>query len=244
MFSIKTEIKTKMLSKTDNYVWSLDDFTKLPRINVQKAFSLLEKENFIKRIKRGYYYVPKKTILGNVPYDKHCLAVARIKKRSSFYCYSGLTGYNMLGFTTQMTNVITISCDYKVRNYDGVIYLYRKKVIDGGNNERVVLDLINDIKIIPDTTVEDCILHIKDLIKSKKVDIVSLVKTAIDKKNPQETPRVKAVVGAIAQELKVCNTLLIKLKSTLNPTTKIFLNVNNSLPMALNWNIVNERTQI
>lgn len=242
MFSIKKEIQKKInLNKDYTRIWSMDDFNNLSRINVQKAFSVLEKEHFIKRIKRGFYYRPVNTVLGINSFDKHQFAIAKIRNKSSFYCYSGINGYNMLGFTTQMSNTIILACDYKCRNFDNVVYVYRKKVIDGGNVERIVLDLINDIKIIPDTTVEKSILHIKELLKNKKINLISLIKTAIDKKCPIETPRVKAVVGAIGEELNVDKKLLNKLKQTINPTTKIFLNIGNSLPKAKNWNIIKEK---
>lgn len=242
MTSAKKEIQRKInLNKDYTHIWSIDDFNNLSRTSVQKAFSILEKEQFIKRIKRGFYYRPIKTVLGINSFDKHQFAIAKIRNKGSFYCYSGINGYNMLGFTTQMSNTITLASDYKCRNFDNVVYVYRKKVIDGGNAERIVLDLINDIKIIPDTTVENSILHIKELINNKKVNLISLIKTAIDKKIPVETPRAKAVVGAIGEEFNADKKLLEKLKQTINPTTKIFLNIGISLPKAENWNIVEEK---
>ena len=83
-----------------------------------------------------------------------------------FYCISGLAGYNELGLTTQVPNNIVIACDYNLRSEDKIKYIYRKKPVNGGKTERIVLDAIIDIKTIPDTTIEKTINQIKILIKN------------------------------------------------------------------------------
>ncbi len=237
MTSTKTNVAKKILSD-DNYekIWSVEDFKKFDRLNVLKAFSKLQKENVIKRIKRGYYYRPKITILGESTFDTYSLAIAKIKKKSSFRCISGISGYNQIGLTTQVPNVIEIACDCDVRNYNNIVYLKRKKPVNGGTVERIVLDSIIDIKKIPDTTIEKSILKIKNMIKNDKVNLSSLVKSAI-----YESPRVKAVIGAIAEEFEFDKKLLAKLKASLNPVSVIYLNIGSALIYAKKWQIVPER---
>lgn len=237
MTSTKTNVAKKILSD-DNYekIWSVDDFKKFDRPNVLKAFSDLQKENVIKRIKRGYYYRPKMTILGEITFDTYSLAIARIKKKSSFHCISGISGYNQIGLTTQVPNITEIACDCDARNYNNIVYLKRRKPVDGGAIERIILDSIIDIKTIPDTTVEKSILKIKDMIKNNKVSLFSLVKSAF-----YESPRVKAVIGAIAEEFEFDKKPLDKLKTSLNPVSMIYLNTGNALIYAKKWQIVPER---
>ena len=237
MASAKTNVAKKILSN-DNYekIWSVEDFKKIDRLNVLKAFSDLQKENVIKRIKRGYYYRPKITVLGESSFDAYNLAIAKINKKSSFYCVSGINGYNQIGLTTQVPNITVIACDCDARNYNNIVYLKRRKPIDGGIIERIILDAIIDIKIIPNTTVEKSILKIIEMIKSNKVSLSSLVKSAV-----YEAPRVKAVIGAIAEEFDFNKKLLNKLKASLNPTSMIYLSVGSVLVYAKKWQIVPER---
>ena len=153
-----------------------------------------------------------------------------------FYCISGLAGYNELGFTTQVPNNIVIACNYNLRSEDKIKYIYRKKPVNGGRTERIVLDAIIDIKTIPDTTIEKTINQIKILIKNNKVSLKSLVKSAF-----YETTRVKSVIGAIAEEFDFESDLLNKLKNSLNPLSMVYLNVGNALMYANNWQIRADR---
>src|SRR5574344_971589 len=103
MNAVKSKIEKKILANEDySKIWTVEDFSNLSRLNVLKAFSDLQKENIIKRAKRGYYYRSKKTVLGETTYNQIDLAVSKIKNKCKFYCISGIAGYNELGFTTQI----------------------------------------------------------------------------------------------------------------------------------------------
>lgn len=237
MKTVKAKIKKRILKET-NYekIWSVNDFKKYSQMSVLKAFSDLYKENFIKRAKRGFYYRVKNTILGETSYNEIDLAISKVKNRCKFYCISGIAGYNELGFTTQIPNNIVIACDSNIRSEKNIKYICRKKPVDGGVAERIVLDAIIDIKIIPDTTIEKTIDRIKYLIEKDVVSLSSLVKTAFG-----ESPRVKSIIGAIAEEFNYDLNVLKELKSSLNPLSMIYLNTGNTLSFANNWQIKPER---
>jgi hypothetical protein len=236
MDTTKSKMKKKILANSDfDKIWSIDDFKNFPRSNVLKAYSDFVKEGVLKRAKRGFYYRSKKTVLGETSYTNMQLALSKAKSKCGFYCISGTAGYNELGLTTQVPNNIVIACDYNLRSEDNIKFIYRKKPINGGKAERIILDAIIDIKTIPDTTVEKTINQIKILIKNKKVSLKSLVKSAF-----YETTRVKSIIGAIAQEFDFDNNLLNKLKKSLNPLSMVHLNVGNSLLYAKNWQIKTE----
>lgn len=237
MDTTKSKMKKKILSDSNfDRIWSIDDFKNFPRMNVLKAFSDLVKEGVLKRAKRGFYFRSKKTILGETSYTDIQLALSKAKNKCEFYCVSGLAGYNELGLTTQVPNDIVIACDYNLRSEKRIKYIYRKRPINGGKNERIVLDAIIDIKVIPDTTIEKTINRIKALINSKRVSLKSLVESAF-----YETTRVKSIIGAIAEELNFDSSLLKKLKDSLNPVSMVYLNVGNALMYANNWQIRAER---
>lgn len=237
METTKSKMKKHIFSESNfDKIWSIDDFKNYPRMDVSKAFSDLVKEGCLKRARRSLYYRSKKTVLGETSCTNLQLALTKAKMKCEFYCVSGLAGYNELGLTTQVPNNIVIACDYNLRSENNVKYIYRKKPVNGGKIERIVLDAIIDIKIIPDTTIEKTINRIKFLIKNNKVCLKSLVESAF-----YETTRVKAIIGAIAQELGFDKVLLHKLKESLNPLSMVYLNVGNALLYANNWQIRADR---
>ena len=232
MESVKAKIERKIISsKNFDKIWSIDDFKKYSRTCVAKALSDLYKEQKIKRAKRGYYYRSTKTILGETTYNDYRLAITEIASKASFYAPSGFYGFNALGFTTQVPYVMTIACNCKARNTKKIKYIYRQKPVGGGAVERIVLDAIIDINTIPDTTPKKTIERIKFLIKHGKVNLSSLVKTAI-----HEKPRVRAVIGAIAEEFNFDKKLLEKLRKTINANSRVHLNI-DCLTYAENWRI-------
>lgn len=240
MDTTKSKMKKKILSESNfDKIWSADDFKNFPRTDVLKAFSDLVKEGVLKRAKRGLYYKSKTTVLGETSYTNTQLALSKAKSKCNFYCISGTVGYNELGLTTQVPNNIVVACDYNLRSEGNIKFVYRKKPINGGKAERIILDAIIDIKTIPDTTVEKTINQIKILIKNKKVSLKSLVKSAFC-----ETTRVKSVIGAIAEEFDFDDDLLNKLKNSLNPLSMVYLNVGNALLYAKNWQIRAEKNEV
>jgi len=233
MKSVAKKVANRILcSKIPNKVWSYSDFKDLPAIAVAKTLSNLSKKNIIQRVEKGLYYLPKKTVLGIVPPKNNILAISRANKKSKFSCISGLSGYNKIGLTTQVPNIITIACDYPVRNKGNVKYILRNKPYSGTEFERIVLDAIRDIDNIPDTTAIDTINKIMNFIKLDKVNINDLGYSAI-----KEPPKVRAIVGALGQELWMDNKLLTRLKNKINPNTVVYSDVINSLKFAEQWKI-------
>lgn len=226
-------VKNKIInSKKQDKIWSCSDFKNLPFDSVVKALSDLSRENIIKRIQKGYYYRPKTTILGEVPPDYLNLIVAKLSKKAGFYCISGLSGYNLIGLTTQVSNIVTIACDYPMRNTDRVKFILRKKPHSGSQIERIVLDALIDIDNIPDCSPQQVIMKIKELIAKQEISMNDLIISAL-----QEPPRVKAIIGALAQELDLERVKLQKLRNSLNPGTSYFSDIFNMLRYADEWKI-------
>lgn len=231
--SVNNTIKKTILnSNHPNKVWSYSDFPQFSRTAVAKAYSNLYKAKLLSRQKRGLYYRSKKTILGDSMPDVEALAIAMAKQKSTFACVSGLYGYNKLGLTTQVPNVITIACDHPMRNTDKIRFIHREKPSSGTELERIILDSIRDIHKIPDTTPDKIIFRIKKLIQSGKLSINDLGTSAL-----KEPPSVKAVIGALGEELKMKPELFESLRLAINPNTAVYLDVKNALPYAKNWRI-------
>lgn len=219
------------LSSSDK-IWSYDDFGNFTFDSVAKGFSVLTQKGILERVEKGYYYKPKKTLLGkSLPNVEHII-LHKLQKKGYFACVSGLTAYNKLGFTTQVPNITYIACNKKIissnKNY---VFLYRNKPHSGKNLERVILDAIIDIDKIPDTTPNKVILKIKKMIDNKEISLSSLVKSAL-----LEKPKVRAIIGSLAQEYNYKD--LSNLKKSLNPATKFKIKNLDVLEYRKDWNIV------
>jgi hypothetical protein len=225
----------KIISTSDfDKVWNYSDFQNLPFHSVAKAFSVLAQQGIVKRIEKGLYYKPKLTILGESIPDKLEIVYKKLRKKGGFFCESGLSGYNKLGFTTQVSQVTVIACNAKVVNIKmpNVAFIYRNKPHSGTKIERIILDALIDVDKIPDTTPNKIIKKIRDYINTKQVDINDLGHSALCEK-----PRVRALVGALGEELSMKKQLIKKLKDSLNPLTTYSITGLSVLEYAHRWNI-------
>lgn len=231
--SILKFVENKILNKKNqDKIWSYSDFKDLPFDSVTKALSTLCLKGTIKRIQKGYYYLPQKTILGPVSFDAMGLLIKKLDKKNAFYCVSGINGYNKIGLTTQISNKTTIATPTPMRSNENVKFICRNKPASGTDIERIVLDALNDIDNIPGTHPQKALSKIKEIIKLDKVNINYLGKSALN-----ETPRVKAIVGALGQELGMDKKLLNQLKLSLNSGTAYLLDIDSVLKFAKEWNI-------
>jgi len=230
--SIYKVVEEAILNNQDyNRIWSNSDFENLSVASVSKALSILCQKNIIKRIEKGYYYRPKMTVLGETVPDYLKLTFLKLEKKQAFYCISGISGFNNIGLTTQVPNITVIACDCPMKNSKGFKFIRRKRPHSGTAIERIILDALIDIDRISDTTTSKNILKIKRFIISGKVDINDLGISA-----KQEPARVKAVIGALGQELGMNKNILNNLKNSLKSKTSI-IGIESVLKYAKFWNI-------
>jgi hypothetical protein len=96
--------------------------------------------------------------------------------------------------------------------------------------EFFIIETLRNIRRIPGATSADAIPTLKKEIK--KADAEALTRVAL-----KEPPRVRALLGAIFEDLKIDKELREKLKLSLNPLTSFKLEVDTELRSAKNWRI-------
>ena len=94
----------------------------------------------------------------------------------------------------------------------------------------VIIETLRNLRKIPGATSADAIPTLKKEIK--KVNADALTKAALS-----EPPRVRALLGAIFEDLKIGKELRERLKSSLNPLTSFKLEVGAELRSAKNWRV-------
>lgn len=210
-------------------------------VTAAKALERLQKEGVIKKVSKGLFYKPEPSIFGDLKPDYSELLRPYLFEKGKRVAYvTGTSLYNRLGLTTQMAFRIKIaSRDKRIHINRGNIKADAVKsyvdVTDSNYETLELLDAIKDIKSIPDCSVEQALARLSAIIKDcNKKQIASLIDYA-----RVYPPRVRAVLGAIIDDLEIRAQGLEKLKESLNPLTAIKLGAKEgALPTKSDWNIV------
>lgn len=240
--STATKVRKRIEEGGGDRLWSYPDFHGLPPLAVAAALSRLSKDSggLLRRVRRGVYYVPRKTRFGETKPELDHVMSYLLEHRGIAFAPTGTAAYNGLGLTTQISPKVTYRLNRPTRSVDpGRRYFKIRSVtispsyeVEGlGSSELAVLDALKDLDRIPDATPAETITRIMDLIRSERLSLKRLVRLA-----RHEPPRVRALVGAIGALLGAPKAVT-RLKKSLNPLTNFALNVGSVLPNAAEWQI-------
>ena len=223
------------------YVFTYDDFINdvHNKETIIKSLNRLVLSGKIKKISKGKYYKPEETIFGTLQPNQVQVVKDLLEKNGKQIGYlTGISIYNKLGLSTQISNTIQIGTtelrfSFKRGSYN-ISFIRQKNTITKKNIFLLqILDVIRYIKKIPDITVKSAckrlLVIVKELSKEEKITIVRLAR-----KYP---PATRALLGALLEETG--NNLLAEpLKRTLNPITIYKLpEAGKVLSTSQNWNI-------
>ena len=206
-----------------------------------KALERLQKKGTIKKVSKGVFYKPEISIFGEMPPNYDSILQNYLYKAGKRVGYvTGYVLYNQLSLTTQMAFTTKIATNRNLKKINiGWLKTNSVKAYAEVTEENYlllgILDALKDIKSIPDSSASNAIKILMPKIKVfKKNDIENLIKYAL-----QYPPRVRALLGAILENIFRNKFDLLTLKSSLNPSTNFKLGIKNTvLPTTQNWNII------
>lgn len=214
-------------------LWRHDDFRDLPFTAVAKALSRLTRQGVIERLSKGVYYRSRETAFGKSlpnPADMGRLA----SKRKTVFP-SGIAAANLLGFTTQIAKrgevaTSSLSLPRKLIGPDTVVHTRRPEAWAGlSDADAALLDFLRrsgkTSELSPEKTVRRTLMLL-----SEKGRFERLVKIA-----DSEPPRVRAILGAIGEQLGKREVSLRPLRQSLNPFSRFDFGSLSGLPAARNW---------
>ncbi|MBI6334828.1 hypothetical protein JEP46_06105 [Proteus mirabilis] len=202
-----------------------------------KAVSRLVKNGDIKRFAKGQFYRPKKGIFGEMQLsdtEKLKTFMYQNGKRKGYITGMGL--YNRLGLTTQIPKTITIASDKSPQRKDlGTVEvkLVKAKVpVSESNREYLeILDVLSNIKKIPDSNPSEVMKVIAKKLKNIKKDgLYELINLA-----SFYSPVTRALLGLLIENINI--NLALELKKQLNPTTHYRIGLDSYWDNAEEWNI-------
>lgn len=234
--TIQNHIKTMPPGQVFGY-GDLPDYGLAP-LAVAQAMSRMVSAGRLERLSKGKFYVPQKGILGpRKPSDSALIRSVLYKDGSLRGYVTGPALFNKLGLTTQVPKTVTLALEgWRQKKDFGTIRVKivssRFPVHEGDVKLIQYLDVLRDIKSVPDTDVNQTL-------KVMKNKIAALEETQRERSVwlavKYDTPRVRALLGLLLTSTGMC---IPSLKDTLNPTTVFKLSLDKDLwPMAKDWNI-------
>lgn len=220
---IRNRIKRFPAGKTFGY----DDLhiAKEDYVAAAKTLGRLQKTGLIKKISKGIFYKPEQTVFGDLKPDYQEQLRPYLFENGKRIAYeTGVSLYRRLGLTTQMAFRIKIASrgkriDINRSSLKATGVKSYAEVTEKNYEVLGLLDAFKDIKRIPDTSVAQSVKRLSAILKEldkKQTEI--LVKYAF-----LYPPRVRALVGAILQNIGNKSQELDKLKQSLNPLSIIKL---------------------
>ncbi len=240
-YSVAHKVLRRIEDRGGDTIWTLLDFPEWPSFAVALALSRMAKAGKIERLRRGVYYHPKNTVIGKSRPNRDKVADAVFRLNGTKTVNSGLSQFNLLGFTTQMAGALTRTADRPTYQKSilgvplKVRYRPRTQLTKISAEEQTLLDVLRNIDHIPDATTKEALERFKALIRDNKINLNHLTRFAL-----KEPPRVRALLGALIENLypnaPKKKELVGRLKKSLNELTTYRLRgVREALPTADHW---------
>ena len=211
-------------------LWKHDDFRDLPPTAVAKALSRLKQGGELKHVAKGVYYHPEQTSFG--PSVASSVAVTAGTVAAGVYP-AGLSAANELGLTTQnprRTEFATVAPAVPRALRDFVVHTDRPASRESLSREEgalmeVLRDRAKTSDLSPDQTANRLLRLLDNEQRFKRMARAALF----------EPPRVRAMLGALGEELNMPARSLDTLKQSLNPLSRYDFGVLRSLRFARDW---------
>ncbi len=228
-----TGLIRKRIERGGERLWRLEDFRDLPFSAVAQALSRLARGGTVERLSKGVYYRHRETALGKS--RPNPATIRGLVSRRKIVFPSGLAAANLLGFTTQMGRqgeiaTSALSLPRKLVGDDTVIHTRRPEAWGGlSEKDAALLDFLRQKGKYSELTPDETIRKTLGLL-SEQGRIDRLLKIA-----GSEPPRVRAMLGALGEQLGANPKTLRQLRTTLNPFSRFDFGLLGGLPNARSW---------
>lgn len=214
-------------------LWRFEDFRDLPFSAVAQALSRLTREGIIERLSKGIYYRNRETAFGKSRPNPATIRQLAARRKTVFP--SGLAAANLLGFTTQSgtkaeLSTSALSLPRKLIGDDTLVHTRRPEAWTNlSQTDAALLDLLRHRAKLSELGPEGTIQKLLSLL-SEQGRLDRLLKIA-----DSEPPRVRAMLGALAESLGKGERTLHRLRASLNPLSRFDFGPLATLPNAVAW---------
>jgi hypothetical protein len=227
--STASRIRACILADGERF-WTYKDFDVFPLGTAAQALSRLTKEGILQRTGKGLYYRPRQTSLG-----KSRPSQARTAELSAKHTLhpSGIAAANILGFTTQNAarpQFATSGTNAPTKFHGSKVYTRRPVERDNLSIEDgALLEFLrargNTSELSAEQTARKLVKELRD---QKRFQRIATAARA-------EPPRVRAMLGAIAEETKQPKPVIESLRQSLNELSRFDFGLLRALKYAERW---------
>ena len=214
-------------------LWRFEDFGNLPFTAVAQALSRLTRSGQLERLSKGTYYRSRQTSFGKS--RPNPAAIQQLASRQKSMFPSGVAAANLLGFTTQNPQrrelaTSGLSLPRKLVGADTIIRARRPEAWSRLNQtDAALLDFLRHGGRTSELSPSDTIRRVKKLL-SESGRLERLLKVA-----DTEPPRVRAILGALGEQLGSSDRHIGRLRGSLNPLSRFDFGLLAGLPNARSW---------
>ena len=226
------ELIRQRIEKGGERLWQLKDFRDLSFMAVAQALSRLKRAHYIERIRKGVYYRARQTTLGKSRPNPSTIQKLISGKR---VFPSGIAAANLLGFTTQNANKMEIatnalSLPRQLIGQAAIIHTRRPEAwANLQESDAALLDFLRQGGESSELSTKETIHRTLKLL-SENGCFERLLKVSAF-----EPPRVKAILGALGEQLGKNPAALGHLRESLNPFSKFDFGIFTDLKTAGKW---------
>jgi len=221
-------------------VWRLADFENRSFTAVAQALSRLFRLGMIQRLGKGLYYKPRQTAFGPSKPNPSQLRSLPILGKGVFP--AGCAAANLLGFSTQHAAKLEVSTNglslpRLIVGKETIIHTRRPESWQElSYTDAAILDFLrqrgSSSEFSPQETVNKLLIHFHEAGRFKHLLLIAR----------SEPPRVRAILGAIGQELGYSEKQLSDLRTSLNPLSKFDFGHLIALKYARQWQAKERKT--
>ncbi len=226
------ELIRRQIEERGEAYWRHSDFSNLPPTAVSKTLSRLAEEGVLERVSKGLYYHSRQTRFGRSRPSQS--DIQKLLTKQNLHP-AGLTAANLLGFTTQNTiqGEFATSANSVPRTIIGDRARVHTRRPQTWNNleatDAAILDFLRSRGNLSELSPKETKQRLLDYFRSS--DRFERLVAIAD----EEPPRVRAILGAIGQELGQSLKKLEKLRNSLNPLSRFDFGKFSNLRYAKEW---------
>ncbi|MCB9285082.1 MAG: hypothetical protein H6563_13480 [Lewinellaceae bacterium] len=242
MPKVASSVRIKVQQMEPGTLFGYERFTRLDgnEVTIAKALSRLSKEGAIKRVAKGKYLKPRKSVFGESrPNEAQILKMLTEKNGKKTGYLTGTALFNQMGLTTQMPRVLVIATKkpLPLRKIEGYSFKFVKSeapITESNIPFLQLLDAFRSARSIPGTGPDEVVTQL-----IQKVRVLSpgernrLAELAVF-----YPPSTRALVGATLEKHFQDSTNAKSLFKTLNPLSTYKIGISDALlPNKAKWRI-------
>lgn len=227
------EIVRRRIEQEGERLWRLEDFRGLPPGAVAQVLSRLARAGMIERLSKGTYYRARETPFGRS--RPNPAAIQRLMPKGKPMFASGTSAANLLGFSAQAAkrrevSTSALSLPRKLLGSGTRVHTRRPEAWARlSETEAALLDFLRNAGRTSELPPEETVRRTISLL-DKRGCFRRLLAVAYT-----EPPRLRAVLGALGEELGRPAAELKGLRQSLNPLSRFEFGVFVALPTANAW---------